>query len=659
MKLLIFLPVFLLLIACEEKSERKILFKEVKQAERDSTLGWFLQKPHFHLEEYDSVFTDYYYRKLKQKDYTSAARALEITSEHQTYYSDFSEELFHTIENFQRRYSRFLPKERITFLNSYIGNYYTDQGDFKRAIPYFRSITSRKPVDFYSCSNIAYAYVDMAFCYSSIGDQKSALRQNVKALKYFNQTDDLSGRGNVYNNLSVVCLFTKDYGQAEAYLDKAINDFKRSKDTTNIFTGLYNKILLYENMGHKDRFQLIDSNYRYFNTCKIKDPSIKISVYTYYVQKLIHDGKLKEAQQMLNDLEPEVASLNSTFSTSEYVVARAEFEVAANREIMNTALIEQALQVFEENEHYQMMYSYAEVLKDNAVLKKDYKKALIYSEKAKEAAELLATEKMSVKAVELDRKHQAEKKQHQIDLQKEAILTKNVIIWMLIFALFGFLLTLLIVQNWQKQKKIRFESIKAKQFTRQLLEKTEEERKRIAGDLHDSVSHELLSLKNSINENHSESGAKIDAIINDIRIISRNLHPIMFEKVGLAASIQQLVERMQSVYDLMVTADIDYNGFLPTADELQIYRIIQEALSNTIKYADAYAAKIVLLMYDNGLHILIKDNGKGFNVSEKLSTSSAFGLHNILERSKAIGGEPRITSDSNGTVITIDIRKQP
>lgn len=659
MKLLIFLPVFLLLIACEENSERKILFKEVKQAERDSTLSWLRKKYHFQLEEYDSVFTNYFNRKLKQKEYTAAARALEITSEHEAYYSDFSEELLRRIEYFKQHYARFLPDERTTFLNSYIGNYYTDLGDFKKAIPYFRTITNRKPIDFYSCSNIAYAYVDMAFCYSSIGDQKSALRQNVKALEYFNKTDDLSGRGNVYNNLSVVCLFTKDYGQAEVYLDKAINDFKKSKDTTNVFTGLYNKILLYENMRHKDRFQLIDSNYRYFNTCKIKDPSIKISVYTYYVQKLIHDGKLKEAQQMLNDLEPEVASLNSAFSTSEYVVARAEFEVAANREIMNTALIEQALQVFEENEHYQMMYSYAEVLKDNAVLKKDYKKALIYSEKAKEAAELLATEKMSVKAVELDRKHQAEKKQHQIDLQKEAILTKNVIIWMLIFALFGFLLTLLIVQNWQKQKKIRSESIKAKQFTRQLLEKTEEERKRIAGDLHDSVSHELLTLKNSIHENPADSGQKIDAIINDIRIISRNLHPIMFEKVGLAASIQQLVERTQSVYDLMVTADIDYNGFLPTADELQIYRIIQEALSNTIKYAEAYAAKIVLLTYDYGLHILIKDNGKGFNVSDKLATTSAFGLHNILERSKVIGGEPRITSDSNGTVITIDIRKQP
>jgi signal transduction histidine kinase len=209
----------------------------------------------------------------------------------------------------------------------------------------------------------------------------------------------------------------------------------------------------------------------------------------------------------------------------------------------------------------------------------------------------------------------------------------------------------------QKQKKLQLEKQNAQQYTKQLLEKTEEERKRIASDLHDSVSHELLSLKNSFEEKTESTNTKIDAIINDIRIISRNLHPILFDKIGLKASIEQLVERTQSVNDFMVTAEVNYSQKLSTSEELQLYRIIQESLSNIIKYANAIAAKITIQEKNNSIHIEIKDNGKGFNVSEKLNGKNAFGLHNIIERSRAIGGEAKIHSDKNGTIITIEIKK--
>ncbi len=107
----------------------------------------------------------------------------------------------------------------------------------------------------------------------------------------------------------------------------------------------------------------------------------------------------------------------------------------------------------------------------------------------------------------------------------------------------------------------------------------------------------------------------------------------------------------------MVTAAISYTGFLSSSDELQLYRIIQEALSNVIKYADAIAAKITIYENDTVLFIEIKDNGKGFNVNELLTNSKSFGLHNIIERSRAIGGTAIITSDKKGTIITIEIKK--
>jgi signal transduction histidine kinase len=132
----------------------------------------------------------------------------------------------------------------------------------------------------------------------------------------------------------------------------------------------------------------------------------------------------------------------------------------------------------------------------------------------------------------------------------------------------------------------------------------------------------------------------------------------MFDKIGLKASVEQLVERAQLVNDFMVTAEIDYSNSLSNSEELQLYRIIQESLSNIIKYANAVAAKITIQEKNNNIFIEIKDNGKGFNVSEKLNGKNAFGLHNIIERSRAIGGEAKINSDTNGTIITIEIKKQ-
>jgi signal transduction histidine kinase len=177
--------------------------------------------------------------------------------------------------------------------------------------------------------------------------------------------------------------------------------------------------------------------------------------------------------------------------------------------------------------------------------------------------------------------------------------------------------------------------------------------------LHDSISHELLNLKAILKqEDFIVINTKIDTIINDIRGISRNLHPVMFDKIGLEPNIEQLVERIQQQNDFMVSTDINYKGSLSSVDELQIYRIIQEALTNIIKYANAHAAKVTMMEDYDSIFIEIKDNGKGFNVKEALNSGKSFGLHNIIERSRVIGGEAKIQSSAGGTVIYINIPKK-
>lgn len=656
LKSLFFLPAFLLLFtACEEKPRAAEHFKEIP-VERDSVCTYLLEEDYYDDSTYFPTFQSYFDRKMAQKDYSAAAEALAIVCDQNIYFCLFEPEFLQRVEEFQRDYGNRIPADSATFLDNYIGAHYCEHEQYRRAISYFRRVTARKAVDYYTCNNIGYAYTDMGFCYSAIGDQQRALVCNQKALDYFSRTGNIGGKGNAYNSIYLALLLTKDYPRAEVYLDKAIEAYKQTGEQWNIFIGLHNKILLYEEMDHPKMYSLIDSTYRYFNDSGAEDRSVKIAIYTYYVKKMIHDGDLPAAKKALSDIEEDVEILGSPTSDADYIIARAKYEMANGKEVADIHLIEQALAAAEENEHYQNQLSFIDVLKNDALLKNDFRKALLYSEKEKEANRLMATERMKVRTAELDRKYQVRESHQQIELQKESLLAKNSIIALLVTLLAGFFLLVLILRNRQKQRKSRLEARRAKVFTRQLLEKTEEERKRIAGDLHDSVSHELLSLKRTIGGN-DEAGDKIDAILNDIRVISRNLHPIMFEKVRLADSVEQLIERAQSHYDLLVTAEIAYHSSLSVSDELQVYRIIQESLSNTIKYAGAIAAKVTIVETPKSVLIEIRDNGKGFDVEEKLNGPGAFGLHNIMERSRAMGGSATIVSDTGGTIVTVELKK--
>ena len=127
---------------------------------------------------------------------------------------------------------------------------------------------------------------------------------------------------------------------------------------------------------------------------------------------------------------------------------------------------------------------------DEGMLKQAFEYAEIYDS----ARDKLSKNEMRNKVKELDKKYQTEKKEQQIRLQKAEIKKQGAFITLLFAALFGILLSTIIYYLWQRQKRLQQAQNNSLNYTRQLLENTEEERRRIASDLHDSISHELLNL---------------------------------------------------------------------------------------------------------------------------------------------------------------------
>lgn len=256
---------------------------------------------------------------------------------------------------------------------------------------------------------------------------------------------------------------------------------------------------------------------------------------------------------------------------------------------------------------------------------------------------------------EMESKYESQKKNLTIEMQQKEIKEKSTLNWILILSVITLILAATIIfARLQLLRSLRNTKLQ-QQFTQELLKNTEEERARIAGELHDGISHELLTLKNNLQEDQSVTEGRIDMIINNIRMIGRNMHPVMLDKIGLTYSIQYLCEQMMNGGNLFISSEIDYNRQLSPNDELQVYRIIQESLSNIIKYAEAIAARISITTQNNKLLLTIIDNGKGFDVSEKLQERSSFGLHSLIERGKALGGKTSIISSAQGTVIKVEI----
>ncbi len=129
-------------------------------------------------------------------------------------------------------------------------------------------------------------------------------------------------------------------------------------------------------------------------------------------------------------------------------------------------------------------------------------------------------------------------------------------------------------------------------FLRQLFKQTEEEKKRIANEIHEKINHELIELKKDFRVDIEDLSSRVDLIIRQIREIYSELHPVLFEDIGLKDSIEHLVATIQAKHDLFITTDIRYNQALTKDEDLQIFRIVQESLLNIVNYTKATAVRI-------------------------------------------------------------------
>lgn len=620
---------------------------------------WFLNSENYTDSNYKERFEKYYTEFLTQKHTDSALFCLLVYGEmiDQNYLYDTF--YLNTAINYLKKFEPIsVEKGELIKLYYYIGSQYEANSEYKLAEDWFNKGVAHPN----ALSKTKIKCMGMlSQVFEALNQHEKALPLQLERLAFYEKENDTINVGVTYSNLAGIYNTLNAYQLALAYELKALQ-CARSKHDTNTLIPMLSNYLIYKKNSQTDFKITVDiiQKLRELNaTCLAYS---NLSPYNEWVRLDINcdifakQNKLDSLKLMIDQMKELNTVLQNPSFKSKTQYHESVYMNKSGLQLTNEKELEQLTKDYEDHEMWW------EARRTNIALftaekkRGDYKNALDHYERIYDI-ELKRVERNNKGQIyEMDVKYQTEKKDQEIALQNEKIKTKQQNIGLLLASLVIVALSFVAYFIWQKKKIISEKRKNETLFTQKLMENTEEERMRIAKDLHDSVGHELLSIKNAMINKLQFTEDKIDHVLKEVREISRNLFPVMFEEVGLKISIEQLAENIKQTDNFYVGTEINYTtGTLSVKAELQVYRIIQEALNNTRKYANAASAMVTIIQEKNEILVAIKDNGKGFDVMDVLKSGKAFGLIAINQRCEALNTKVNINSNQDGTSISFQI----
>lgn len=300
-------------------------------------------------------------------------------------------------------------------------------------------------------------------------------------------------------------------------------------------------------------------------------------------------------------------------------------------------------------------------------------KALKYLKDAYTVKDSILNTSTEEKIAELETVYQTQQKEQQLKLKNAELGKKNYLISGLAGALILFtLLGLTFYRKRQVQHKMRLQETVMQQqdlATRAVLNAEENERKRIAADLHDGVGQMMSAAKMNLSafesENIFQSESQrlayekaislVDESCKEIRSISHQMMPNALLKSGLSSAVKEFIDKIDSRILKINLHTEGLNERLDANTETVLYRVIQECVNNVIKHAGASSLDISLIRDQDGISATIEDNGRGFDTSDK-KKSDGIGMQNITSRVAFLKGTVDFDSQpGKGTLVAIHV----
>ncbi|HYF32082.1 MAG TPA: tetratricopeptide repeat protein [Chitinophagaceae bacterium] len=528
-------------------------------------------------------------------------------------------------------------------------------------------------------------YKTIAMSYSMQERNDSALTYYLKALQVYESSNDSLGMARVMVNIAVSHSNMGDTKKAIAYCERA-RDIFRGKDIVSYLVTLTN-LALYQGYDkqyaaaerhYNEALQIAKSRNTYNSLAHIYSGLTDIAYLKgNYAAMLPHARSFEDVgRQMQNDyilLRAQLAMGKALFYNHQFDQAERYFTIGLQQtsQLEDNKLLREIF----------VMYSYLLLLKHNDVATFD-----VYRRKIDSLDALSNSDLITRTTKELETRFETGKKNDQLKLQAADLRQQQ----LLNYSLGGAIVALCVIgfvsfhgyrskQKVMEQEKVlqqqqiaQLEKDRQLAATQAVLQGQEEERTRLAKDLHDSLGGMLSGVKFSFSnmkenlvmtaENQqafSRNMDMLDGIVHELRRVAHNMMPESLMKFGLDDALRDMCNYVQQSGALKVSyqslglknVSVDKNV------AIHIYRIVQELLNNVMKHAKATAA-IVQVGYNNGhFSITVEDNGHGFNTAflERAESTKGMGWANIRNRVHALKGNMDVQSSAQkGTSVFIE-----
>jgi hypothetical protein len=601
---------------------------------------------------------------------------------------------------------------------------YMKTGNIDTAIMYnLKSIKINDSLQIFD--QLAHNYNHMGTLMLRKNQSSEALEYYIKSKILFNSIADSLGLIYVHNSLGSLHRTQGNYDSAAYYF---VNYIKLNESVGNEaiigvgMVNLANVYLLLEDYVKSKEYSLksIDYNqkydrpdcvvmaYKYLAIINAKEKKYDESLHYFYLgtklaEKINDLSELASLNINIGNMYEERMRFDSAFAYYEKAIQIAQstgnMEVLANG-LSNKGLIferkgdygnalilyDSVVKILEgSGNYYELSSVYYNIYKIYEI-KNDYKNAFRYQSNyyaLKDSAVNIESRKA---IADLTLRYEKEKDQAKIlnlenkNLQQNLILRKknnqkNIILFSAIGLLsIAFFLFIYIRQKNRKDKIIADQKISQLEeenkllAARSIVNGQEEERKRIAKDLHDGLGvllstakMQFSSIKDKSPENRpliEKATQLLEQATGDVRRISHNMMPGLLTKFGFYEAVEDLLDQINEAGGPKTEIHIEgETSRLPQNIEIMLYRIVQEMVNNTLKYAEAKNISMIIKIGNDRLNIQFSDDGIGFNVQEKLD-SNTIGISSIINRVKFLNGNVSIESKpGKGCMYLIQIPK--
>lgn len=550
------------------------------------------------------------------------------------------------------------------------------------------------------------------------GNYSQALEESYKGLELARKLKDSVKVITMLNDLGIISAYLGDFNQQLVYALQ-VKDAAESIKDSSMFSGVYHNLAncyhnlsqyrkavdaasfaVYVNSIYSEKsmyvnrayatlaqsyegLRMADSALYFYNiaiteSVKLNDKYAEGSIYGYqcnlYASMNRFGDMLKAAERSLA-LSKELQS-RQMMASSLYNMAYAQY--FNNNTIAARKTIDEALAIaVADSLHDEMVNAYT-VLSYIAGRQGDFVTSVAARQKADSITDALLNEKVLKSTADLEKKYETEKKDSKIKLQKAQIERKSILNYILIGGTVALLLvSFLTYRNYRHQQKLQqqrineLETEKKLTATEAVLKGEEQERTRLAKDLHDGLGGMLSGIKYSFQtmkgnlimtpdnaQAFERSMDMLDSSIKEMRRVAHNMMPEALVKFGLDTALKDFCTDINLSGAIRITYQSFglENAVLEQNVSITIYRIVQELINNVVRHAAAKTAIVQVNKTGDEISITVEDDGKGFD-PVILKTAKGIGWMNIQSRVEYLKGKLDVKSgEGKGTSVLIELK---